>query len=79
MFLDDPVATLRQWLAVLRPGGWTAITHQSRKKGATDADSARDADQIAADLCAAGFTDVRIEMLQMKPVNAACVLGRRPI
>jgi ubiquinone/menaquinone biosynthesis C-methylase UbiE len=78
MFLDDPVATLRQWLAVTRPGGWIAITHQSRKQGATSADSARDADQIAADLCAAGFTDVRIEILEMEPVNAACVLGRRP-
>jgi ubiquinone/menaquinone biosynthesis C-methylase UbiE len=78
MFLDDPVATLRQWLAVTRPGGWIAITHQSRKKGATDADSARDADQIGADLRAAGFTNVRIEILEMKPVNGACVLGNRP-
>jgi ubiquinone/menaquinone biosynthesis C-methylase UbiE len=78
MFLDDPVAALRQWLGVTRPGGWIAITHQSRKQGATDADSAWDADQIAADLRAAGFTDVRIEILEMKPVNAACVLGRRP-
>jgi SAM-dependent methyltransferase len=78
MFLDDSVAALRQWLAVTRPGGWIAITHQSRKQGATDADTARDADQIAADLRAAGFTDVRIEILEMKPVNAACALGRRP-
>ncbi len=78
MFLDDPVSTLRLWLAIMRPGGWIAITHQSRKQGATDADSAQGADRIAADLRAAGFTDVRIETLEMKPVNAACVLGRRP-
>jgi len=24
------------------------------------------------------FADVRIETLEMKPVNAACVLGRKP-
>jgi ubiquinone/menaquinone biosynthesis C-methylase UbiE len=78
MFLDEPVATLRTWLAVTRPGGWIAITHQSRKRGATDADTAQGAERIAADLRAAGFTDVRIETLEMKPVNAACVLGRRP-
>jgi cyclopropane fatty-acyl-phospholipid synthase-like methyltransferase len=78
MFLDDAVATLRRWLVVMRPGGWIAITHQSRRRGATDADTARDADRIAADLGAAGFTGVRIETLEIKPVNAACVLGRRP-
>ncbi len=78
MFLEDPVATLRRWIAVMRPGGWIAITHQSRKRGATSADSAAGAERIAADLRAAGFADVRIETLEMKPVNAACVLARRP-
>ena len=78
MFLDDPIAALKRWLAVMRPGGWIAITHQSRERGATSADSAADADRIAADLRAAGFADVRIETLDMKPVNAACVLARRP-
>jgi ubiquinone/menaquinone biosynthesis C-methylase UbiE len=78
LFLDEPVATLRRWLVITRPGGWVAITHQSRKQAATDADSAQGAERIAADLRAAGFTDVRIETLEMKPVNAACVLGRRP-
>jgi hypothetical protein len=78
LFLDDPVSTVRGWLAVMRPGGSIAITHQSRKQNATDADTVGGADRIAADLRAAGFTDVRIETLEMKPVNAACVLGRRP-
>ena len=78
MFLHDPVSTLRRWLVITRPGGWVAITHQSRKQAATDADTAQGADRIAGDLRAAGFTDVRIETLEMEPVNAACVLGRRP-
>jgi SAM-dependent methyltransferase len=59
MFLDDPVSTLRRWLIITRPGGWIAITHQSRKQAATDADTAQGAERIAADLRVAGFTDVR--------------------
>jgi len=78
LFLRDPVEALKGWLAAMRPGGWIAITHQSRAKGATDADSAEGAQRIAADLHSAGFADVRIETLAMKPVSAACVLARRP-
>ncbi len=78
MFLEDPVNTLRRWLAVMRPGALIAITHQSRTRGATDADSANGAERIAADLHAAGLADVQIETLEMNPVNAACVLARRP-
>jgi ubiquinone/menaquinone biosynthesis C-methylase UbiE len=77
-FLDDPSAALLRWFAITRPGGSIAITHQSRKKAATDADTAEGAERIAEDLRAAGFTDVRIETLEMEPVNAACVLARRP-
>jgi ubiquinone/menaquinone biosynthesis C-methylase UbiE len=78
LFIEDPVATLRQWLGVIRPGGCIAITHQSRKPGATSADSAASAERVAADLWAAGFANLRIETLDMHPVNAACVLARRP-
>jgi hypothetical protein len=77
MFLDEPVEALRRWFAMIRPGGSIAITHQSRKQGATDADSVEGGARIAADLRAAGFADVRIEILEMRPVNAACVLARR--
>jgi ubiquinone/menaquinone biosynthesis C-methylase UbiE len=77
MFLRDPIETLRRWRDITRPGGRVAITHQSRKRAATDADSARDAEHITS-LRAAGFTDVRIETLERKPVNAACVLAWAP-
>jgi ubiquinone/menaquinone biosynthesis C-methylase UbiE len=78
MFLEDPVDVLRRWLAVMRPGGVIAVTHQSRKRGATDADSASGAERIASDLRTAGFVEVEIETFEMKPVNVACVLARRP-
>jgi ubiquinone/menaquinone biosynthesis C-methylase UbiE len=77
-FLDDPVAALKQWFAATRKGGAVAITHQSRKQGATNADTAEGAERIAKDLRAAGFSDLRIETIAMDPVNAACVVGRRP-
>src|SRR5262249_22022216 len=54
MSLDAPVAVFLQWLAILRPGGSIAITQQSRKRAATDDDTSRDAERIAADLRAAG-------------------------
>jgi ubiquinone/menaquinone biosynthesis C-methylase UbiE len=78
MFVGNPVSVLARWLTLMRPGGRIAITHQSRKKGAMSAESAAEAERIAADLHAAGFADVWIEMFEMKPVAAACVLARRP-
>jgi len=78
MFWRDPEAVLRRLLPSLRPGGRLAITHQPRQPRATGEDTRRDADRIAAALAAAGFADVRVELLPMKPVDAACVLGTRP-
>ena len=77
MFWRDPEAVLRRVLTVLRPGGRVAVTHQPRQPRATHGDTTRDADRIAAALVAAGFGDVRVELLPMKPVDAACVLGVR--
>jgi ubiquinone/menaquinone biosynthesis C-methylase UbiE len=78
MFWRDPEAVLRRLLPVLRPGGRLAITHQPRQPRATSDDTRRDADRIAAALVAAGFATVRAELLPMRPVDAACVLGIRP-
>jgi len=77
-FWNDPVAVLRRVRAALVPGGRVAITQQPRKPGATDADTRRGAEKVKDALVAAGFTDVRIEVLPMEPVSAACVLATRP-
>ena len=78
MFWRDPEAVLRRIRASLRPGGRLAITHQPRNPGASDEDTRRDAEPIAAALRAAGFVGVRVEILEMQPVSAACVLAERP-
>jgi trans-aconitate methyltransferase len=78
MFWREPESVLRRLLHGLRPGGRLAITHQPRKAGATHDDTTADARRIAAALEEAGFVDVRVEVLTMNPVNAACVLASRP-
>jgi ubiquinone/menaquinone biosynthesis C-methylase UbiE len=76
MFWDDPVSVLQGLRNVMNPGGVIAITLQPRRPGATAADTEAAAERISASLGAAGFDDVRTEILDVTPVVAACVLGR---
>jgi SAM-dependent methyltransferase len=78
MFWSDPMAVLRGLRGVLKAGGTIALTFQPRRRGATGADTRRTAERIANALRNAGFESVRIEILDMAPVEAACVLGRVP-
>jgi len=78
MFWDDPVATLRSLRAAMKPGGTLCLTLQPRHKGATDSDARKAAEGMAESLRAAGLTDVRSEILTMKPVDTAFVRGRAP-
>lgn len=77
MFWGDPVATLARLAGVLAPGGTLALTFQPRRRGATDEDARRAGERLSGSLVAAGFVDVVIEVLAMKPVSAVCVLGTR--
>jgi SAM-dependent methyltransferase len=75
LFWDDSEARLRDLGRLLRPDGLIAIAHQPREPGATDATSAASGREIAAALSRAGFSDVQVETLRLKPA-VACVLGR---
>lgn len=75
MFWDDPVARLEELHDLLRPGGQLAIAYQPRGPGSTDEVAARTGRQIAAQLTEAGFTEVRVETLALKPTAVVCVLG----
>lgn len=77
-FARDPQALLVDLGGRLRPGGWIAVTFQSRRPGATSADSRKGGAEIADALSRVGFDAVRTETLPMEPVAAVCVLGRRP-
>jgi SAM-dependent methyltransferase len=76
-FWDEPVDRLTDLRALLRPGGRIAIAFQPRGPGATDEASARKGEEIASALTEAGFSNVRVESLALKPA-VACALGDAP-
>ena len=74
-FWSEPVTRLEALRKTLRPGGVIAIASQPRCPGATAETSAAAAAEIAAQLEAAGFGDLRVEQLDLDP-PVVCVLGR---
>lgn len=78
MFWNDPVTILRGVRDAMSPGGVIALTLQPRRRGATAADARAAAERMTTSLGEAGFENVRTEMLEMTPVDAACVLGQVP-
>ncbi len=78
MFWSDPAVVLRGLREIMRPGGAIALTLQPRRRGATEDDTRAAARRMATSLRDAGFESVRTEILEMKPVAAACVLGTAP-
>jgi len=78
MFAGDAGRVLEALRERLAPGGRLALTFQSRRPGATTADSLRGGEQAAALLARSGFGDVHVEVLPLAPVAAVCVLGTRP-
>jgi SAM-dependent methyltransferase len=71
----DPTARLRELARLLRPGGRIALVSQPRCPGATAATAAAGAKELAGLLTAAGFGQLRTEMLDLEP-PVACVLGQ---
>jgi cyclopropane fatty-acyl-phospholipid synthase-like methyltransferase len=77
-FVADKPALFQSFHRLLAPGGRTATTYMPRHRGATAADARGMAEELAGLMRAAGFAEVRIEELPLKPVPAVCVLGNRP-
>jgi SAM-dependent methyltransferase len=69
--VDLRLAELRR---LLRLGGMIALAHQPRGPGASDETSAANGRGLAAALERAGFSDVRLETLRLKPA-VVCSLG----
>ncbi len=78
MFWREPAAVLAGIRQVMTGGGTVALTLQPRLRGASDEGARRSGERMAASLREAGFTDVRVTILEMSPIDAACALARVP-
>ena len=74
LFWTDPGARFEDLRRLLRPGGVIAVAHQPRGPGASDELSAASGREIAAALVRAGFSEVRVETMRLKPA-VVCALG----
>jgi len=74
LFWSELEARLENLRRLLRPGGLIALAHQPRGPGASDETAAESGREIAAALGRAGFSEVRIETLPLKPA-VVCALG----
>lgn len=77
-FLPDKAAAFRALFAVTAPAGMVASTYQPRGKSPSRDAAFAFANEVAAQMSEAGFTDIRTEELPLEPVPAICVIGRRP-
>lgn len=75
-FWPDPVARLTELRSMLRAGGEIAIASEPRCPGATRETSARAAGEIASQLREAGFSETRVETLDLEP-PVVCVLASK--
>ena len=76
-FWNEPIDCLKELRELLRPGGLIAVTLQPRSRSATDTTTKEIGREIAVNLERAGFSQVRLEIRQSKPVSIACALGIR--
>jgi SAM-dependent methyltransferase len=74
MFWREPVARLEELRRLLRIGGLTALAHQPRGPGASDKTSETRGREMEARLVQAGFSEVRLETMALKP-SVVCALG----
>jgi ubiquinone/menaquinone biosynthesis C-methylase UbiE len=77
LFWDRPVELLGNLRRVLRTGGRIALAFQPRGPGATDEAATTTGQELIAALRDAGFSQVRLETLELKPA-VVCALGVRP-
>ena len=77
MFWREPVARLEELRRLLRSGGLIAVAHQPRGPGTSDETAAAEGQNIAAALAQAGFSEVRLETMALKPA-VVCALGVNP-
>jgi ubiquinone/menaquinone biosynthesis C-methylase UbiE len=74
LFRNQPDVRLEQLRRLLRPDGLIAVAHQPRGPGASDETAAAMGQEITAAFVRAGFSEVRVETMPLKPA-VVCALG----
>ncbi|MCP4296206.1 MAG: class I SAM-dependent methyltransferase [Proteobacteria bacterium] len=75
-FWPDRTRSYRELRSMLKPNGVIATTFMPRNRGASNSDSDRMKKKILHDMNVAGFRNIKVETLPMKPANVICVLGQ---
>lgn len=75
IFWREPSAVLKAIRQQMNPNGLIAVTVQPYEKGATRQTAEEIGAQIVDYLKQAGFSQIRMELKEMKPAPAVCVLG----
>ncbi len=77
-FWPDPERTLVRLRDKLLPAGALMLVHQPRQKNTSESDTHEAGRAFAGQLEVAGFGDIAIETLPIRPVSVVAVLGRKP-
>ena len=75
-FWEDPAGALKLLASALKPGGLLVTVHQPRHAGETTADALAFAERFTREKRLAGFTDIDVQRLPLKPVEAVAILAR---
>lgn len=75
IFWKEPIKTLKDIRQIMNNNGVIAITVQPFKKGATEETAKQLGSDIVKQLKEAGFSDIKVELKQMKQVASVCVVG----
>ncbi len=78
LFWEQPIERLKELRHLLKPNGLIAITLQPRSKGATNETARQEGEKLVQYLKEAGFSSIRLEEKQTKPVSAVCAIGANP-
>jgi hypothetical protein len=76
-FFADKTAAFRAISAAMAPSGLMATTFQPRNAHASADDAMSMATTLKQALTDAGFVDLRLEVLPLRPAPAICVLARK--
>ncbi|MDO8223757.1 class I SAM-dependent methyltransferase [Bacillus cabrialesii] len=76
---NDQTKGVKQIYRTLKPGGRAAITMQPREADASPEKTKSFGKQMIADLKAAGFEDIELQLKHIKPELSVCATAKKPV